>query len=143
MIQSGHSILLRSIISAAFRRIQNVHYAIYTYTIFLRYMKNSLQKNWKILSLIFIIIFTSSTLFQFIDESTLESAIPWHLGLYAAFGYILSFPIFYIINLMNESNVAVERFSILSTTILPFITAFLYILLLAFIGSKRKNSSNK
>lgn len=99
-------------------------------------LKQYYQKNWMTSLIFFLLIFISSSLFPFLDETVLEPTIPWHIGAFSGIGFILSLPIIVLYRLIFG---AVSSYSFQDLGFLiPFVTAAIYTWLLNYILFKRK-----
>lgn len=100
--------------------------------------KQYFQKHWMVLSLCFLVIFISSSLFPFLDETPLEPSMPWHISLFSSIGFILSIPIIFLhrftIGIVSSSSFKDLGF------VIPFVTAIIYTWLFGFIGFKRQKA---
>lgn len=90
-------------------------------------MKKIDYRDWIILTLVFLLILISSSLFRFIDETAFEPLLPWPLGALAAIGAMMSLiihaPVIFLSNAIYGAPPDPHGWY---ATTLPFLTAGVY-----------------
>lgn len=99
-------------------------------------MKQLTKKDWAIICLFFALLLVTSPLVGLVDETPLESSLPWAMGLLGAIGFVLSIPPSALARLFSMSSGP-------DLNLISWLTAIIYSAILAFVLAKYNSSRAK
>ena len=99
-------------------------------------MRNLSKKDWAIVGLFFALLLVTSPLVGLVDETPLESSLPWAMGLLGAIGFVLSIPASVVARLLRMSSGP-------DLNVISWLTAIIYSAILALVLAKYNSSRAK